>query len=116
MFMFRALGFVLRGEESRCRKLTCSCRGRTSVEEASRSGTASPHTAILRTNIMDFSGFDSSIILIIRGGTRMSIGDFPESLSQAILVGIMLVGRLGVPRVHKLRFFKSKSLGDSPWT
>ena len=26
----------------------------------------------------------------------MSIGDFPESLSQQILVGIMLVGRLGV--------------------
>ena len=26
----------------------------------------------------------------------MSIGDFPKSLSQAILVGIMLVGRLGV--------------------
>ena len=25
----------------------------------------------------------------------MSIGDFPESLSQAMLVGIMLVGRLG---------------------
>ena len=27
----------------------------------------------------------------------MSIGDFPGSSSQAILVGIMLVGRLGVP-------------------
>ena len=26
----------------------------------------------------------------------MSIGDFPECLSQAMLVGIMLVGRLGV--------------------
>ena len=26
----------------------------------------------------------------------MSIGNFPESLSQAMLVGIMLVGRLGV--------------------
>ena len=26
----------------------------------------------------------------------MSIGDFPESLSQAMLVGITLVGRLGV--------------------
>ena len=26
----------------------------------------------------------------------MPIGDFPESLSQAMLVGIMLVGRLGV--------------------
>ena len=26
----------------------------------------------------------------------MSIGNFPESLRQAMLVGIMLVGRLGV--------------------
>ena len=51
--------------------------------------------ANLRTNIMDFRGFDSRIISIIRGGILMSIGDFPESLSQAILVGIMLVGRLG---------------------
>ena len=45
---------------------------------------------------MEFRGFDSSIILIIRGGILMSIGDFLESLSHAILVGIMLVGRLGV--------------------
>ena len=45
---------------------------------------------------MDFGGFDSNIILILRGGILMSIGDFPESLSQAILVGIILVGRLGV--------------------
>ena len=48
------------------------------------------------TNIMDFRGFDSSRSLIIRGGIIMSIGDLLESLSQAILVGIMLVGRLGV--------------------
>ena len=27
----------------------------------------------------------------------MSIGNFPEILSQAILVGIILVGRLGAP-------------------
>ena len=46
---------------------------------------------------MDVRGLDSSIILILRGGILMSIGDFPESLSQSILVGIMLVGRLGVP-------------------
>ena len=26
----------------------------------------------------------------------MSVGDFPESLTQALLVGTMLVGRLGV--------------------
>ena len=34
--------------------------------------------------------------LMLRGGILMSIGDFLESLSQAILVGIMLAGRLGV--------------------
>ena len=49
--------------------------------------------AHLRTYMMDFRGFDSSIILILRGGILVSIGDFPESLSQTILVGIMLVGR-----------------------
>ena len=44
----------------------------------------------------DFRDFDSSIILILRAGIIMSIGNFPESLSQAILVGIILVGRLCV--------------------
>ena len=39
---------------------------------------------------------DSSRILISRGGMLMSIGIFPESLSQAIMVGRFLVGRLGV--------------------
>ena len=55
-----------------------------------------PYTANPRTNNVDFRGFDSSIILILRGGILMSIGDFPECLSQAILVGIILVGRFGV--------------------
>ena len=53
-------------------------------------------TPDLPTNIVDFGGFDSSVILIERGGILMSKGDFPESLSQAMLVGVMLVGRLGV--------------------
>ena len=48
------------------------------------------------TNIVEFRGFDSSIILILRGGILRPIRDFPESLSQAMLVGVMLVGRLGV--------------------
>ena len=55
-----------------------------------------PTTANHRTNIMDFRGSDSSIILSLRGGIPMPIGDFPESLSQAMLVGVMLVGRWGV--------------------
>ena len=52
------------------------------------------------TNIVDFRGFDSSIILIQRGGIIMSIGNFPKSLSQAMLAGVMVVGRLGV-RLNK---------------
>ena len=34
----------------------------------------------------------------------MSTGDFPESLSQAMLVGTMLVGRLGVRAFFYLGF------------
>ena len=53
-------------------------------------------TASLRTKIMDFRGFDSSGILISRGGiVLMSTGNFPESLSQRILAGTILVGGLG---------------------
>ena len=44
----------------------------------------------------DFRGFDSSRILNSRGGTPRPIGISPEILSQQILVGIILVGRLGV--------------------
>ena len=56
------------------------------------------HTVManLRANIMDFRGFDKNIILILMGGIPRPIGDFPGSLSQAILLGIMRVGRLGV--------------------
>ena len=52
--------------------------------------------ASLRARILDFRGFDSSRTLISRGGILLSKGDFPEMLSQRILVGIILVGRLGV--------------------
>ena len=52
--------------------------------------------ANLRTKILDFGGFDSSRILIVREGIPRSIGNFPGILSQRILVGVMLVGRLGV--------------------
>ena len=45
------------------------------------------HTHNIPTNLVDFGGFDSSIMLCLRGGILMSIGNFPESLSQAMLVG-----------------------------
>ena len=46
-----------------------------------------------------FRGFDSSIILNSRGGIVRSIRNFPECLSQAILLGMMitLIGRVGAP-------------------
>ena len=53
-------------------------------------------TANLRTKTLDFRGFDSHIILSLSGGILMSIGNFPEMLSQRISVGIILVWRLGV--------------------
>ena len=53
-------------------------------------------TANLRTKTLDFRGLDSSRILIVRGGILMSLGSFPETMSQQILVGVILVGRLGV--------------------
>ena len=36
------------------------------------------YAANLRTKILDFRGFDSSILFIIRGGMLMSIGSFPD--------------------------------------
>ena len=54
------------------------------------------YTANLPTDNVDFRGFDSSIMLYFRGGIPRPIGDFPESLSLAMLVGVMLVGSLGV--------------------
>ena len=60
-------------------------------------------TANLPTDIVRFTGFDSSTILIQRGGILRYIGDFRESLSHAMLVGTMLVGRLGVLRMAFVR-------------
>ena len=60
-------------------------------------------TVNLRTKILAFRGFDSSRILIVRGGFLMSIGNSHEIVSQAILAGIILVGRLGVAVVSLSR-------------
>ena len=58
---------------------------------------------------MDFGGFDSSRILTLRSGIPRPIGNFPERLSQAILVGIILVGRLGV-RSRLYRYVRFEKL------
>ena len=66
-------------------------------ERASARARAAPVSTVnFRTNILDVRGFYSSISLILRGGIPRLIGNLPESLSQAILVRIMLVGRSGV--------------------
>ena len=53
-------------------------------------------TASLRTKILDLRGFDSRGIFILRGGIPRPTGDLPESLGQRILVGTILVERLGI--------------------
>ena len=58
-------------------------------------GTANP-----RTNIVDFRGFDSNIILTSRGGILRPIGDFTESLSQAMLVGCNVSREVGRSMLH----------------
>ena len=52
-------------------------------------------TPNLPTDIVDFRGFDSSIILISRDGILRPMGDFPESLSQAMLVGCNVSREIG---------------------
>ena len=54
-------------------------------------------------NIVDYGGFDSSIMLISRGGIYRPIGDFPENKSQAILVGCNVsreIGHIGQTIIH----------------
>ena len=55
-------------------------------------------TANLCTKTLDFRGFDSSVISMLRGGTLVFKGNSPEIMSRAILAGIILEGRLGVRR------------------
>ena len=83
------------GLNSIIREVTNCLYHQYGVTKAVRSKQRDP-TANHPTSIMDFRGLDSSIILISSGGILMSIGNFPESLSQAMLVGVMLVGGLGV--------------------
>ena len=47
-----------------------------------------------------FRRFDSGILLILRVGIIMSTRNIPEGLSQAILVGIILVGRLAAAYIY----------------
>ena len=52
--------------------------------------TRSTSTANPRTNIMDFRGSDSSIILNLRGGIPRPVGNVLQNLTQAMLVGVII--------------------------
>ena len=53
--------------------------------------------AYLRTKIPDFGDFDSSMLLMLRGGTLTSMGSFLDISSQQVLEGIILAGGWGGP-------------------
>ena len=68
---------------------------------------------ILRTKILDFGGFDSSMTLVLWGGILTPIGDFPESLSQRISVEIISVGILGVGRDRHSHTHQAKQIRNN---
>ena len=75
------------GDEDRWKRSSSVLRAQGALVA---SATANPPT-----NILDFRGFDSSIMLFFRGGILMSIGNSPESLSQVILVGCNVSREIG---------------------
>ena len=72
-------------------------------------------TANLRTKILDFRGLDSGRILIFRGGTLMSAGNSPEFVSQATLVGIISLGKIGRALIIGGGMIRLEFLGDLPF-
>ena len=52
-------------------------------------------TANLRAKILDFKGFDSSIILISKGGIFMSKGEFPRNSESTNLIRDDLSRKIG---------------------
>ena len=72
-----------------------ACRFRDPGSKVSAAGNektpaSADATVNLRTKILDFGGFDSSRILILRGGMLMSVGSLPEMLSQQICIYIYI--------------------------
>ena len=95
-------------------RLREALRGFTSRLRASK---PQPCTANLCTNIVDLRGCDSSIILVLRGGIPRPMGYFLESLSQAILARMILVGRLGVGSLPEIISISPGALqGLHGWT
>ena len=65
----------------------------------------------LGTTILDFGGFGSSRILILRGGILMSMGNIRQSLSQQILVGRQTLIPVSVKSTPFVRAFALQSCG-----
>ena len=88
------------GPSPRRRRAGAQCAGGPASPGQRSPYGQSPHS----TKILDFRGFDSSIIsILLRGGILMSIGNCLEKMSQAILAVTTLVGRLGVRAKVALR-------------
>ena len=84
---------------------------------AAESMTATAGTANLRTKILDVRGFDSSRILILRGGILMSKHNlFPGHFEPTnFCAGIILVGRLGVlARARSVAYGQAPNHGAHP--
>ena len=76
--------------------------------------------ANLCAKTLDFRGLDSNRILCFRDWILRPIGNFTESLSQGILVGIIVVGRYGIrptslPGSSSLQSLASK-FRETPFT
>ena len=67
-------------------------------------------TANLCTKILDFRGFNSSIVLILRGGTPRPVGNFSEILSRNLSREI-LSGEIGRSKSIAARHSANSSVG-----
>ena len=94
-------------EGHRCDSMTCVYIHMYTQTKALIRHAATPGSPAI---VVDFGGFDPSAILILRGGIPRPMGDLPESLSQAMLIGIMLVGRLGVYRCMSYYIYRCDSM------
>ena len=96
IYIYIYIYIILQGD------LCAHAQGLLRHQEVRRGGHgATSYTANFRTRILDFRGLDSSIVLISRGGIPRPIGNFPESLTRGILLGIILVGRFSAVSIGR---------------
>ena len=71
-------------------------------------------TANLRAKIPDFRGFDSSIILMLRGGSIMSIWNFPGKVESRNLSRDSLSREIGRTSDGRRRRSRGETASRSP--